>query len=130
MLEALSCAAVHKSLDEPNHRSVNRKRKDELAKMDVAMLCLGRLLFVDDPPNSPEKPLADRTCQQTAADANWKKDDFAHDSLYFGSVAEKEETACSVPKIVRLLSRSAACESAATLDVGRGVIEPVMVIQG
>jgi hypothetical protein len=69
---------VYKSLNESKQCSVNYEREDELTETDVTMLCPRWPLLVDGTPNSPEKPLADRACQQTAADADGKKDDFTH----------------------------------------------------
>jgi hypothetical protein len=79
MLEALPRTVVDKSLDESDQCPIDRKRKDELANADVAMLRPRWLLLVDRAPNSPEEPLADRTRQQAATDADWKKDHFDHD---------------------------------------------------
>jgi hypothetical protein len=78
MLEALPRTVVDESLDEPNQCPIDCERKDELANVDVATLRPRRLLFVNRTPNSPEEPLADHACQQTAKDADRKKDHFNH----------------------------------------------------
>lgn len=79
MLEALPRTMVEESLEESDQCPIDYERKDELANVDVAMPRPRWLLLVDRAPNSPEESLADRTCQQTAKDADWKKDHFNHD---------------------------------------------------
>ena len=82
MLEALPRTMVDKSLDESDQCSIDCERKDELANVDVATLRPRWLLFVNRTPDGSEEPFADHTCQQTAKDADWKKDHFNH-SLSF-----------------------------------------------
>src|SRR5256885_16597471 len=62
---------VKEALGYPEDRPLEGQRDRELDVVDLAMLSLGGLLVVDDPPQRLEELLAQKAGDEPAGDAEW-----------------------------------------------------------
>src|SRR6476646_2631207 len=77
--EHATTLVVHQPAQHPEDRALEGQRGDQLRVLDLAVLGLGRLLVVDQPPELLEDLRADEPCDEAAEDAERNERDLLHE---------------------------------------------------
>lgn len=78
---------VDDAFDQPEDRALEQQRRDQLGPGDLAILCLGRVLFVEDRPESLEALLGEEAGDQSGDDSDWGKKHLHAGELTRGAMA-------------------------------------------